>query len=215
VNNDLTTGVLDPNLQLLSQHYNEGGPWTNSPPNQIFVTANDAYWLHWGLPDNGFSPLKMTALHGGTVTDIGNNIFLNGSEHWTKLAQSDLPGPNQGFFRMIDRPFSQLQILFPGETNAPNTVSGKVGTPNTINQNDLVTFTVNACDSAWHIVNVSGDMIEITTSGTDVLPNNPSLVSGSTTAQVQFTSAPGPDTVTAADVTNTNITSGVSTITIH
>jgi len=30
---------------------------------------------------------------------------------------------------MVKRAFTQLQVLLPGETNAPNTTTGKIGTP--------------------------------------------------------------------------------------
>jgi hypothetical protein len=122
-------------------------------------------------------------------------------------------GTNQGYFRLIERVFSQLQVLLPGETNAPNTLTGKTGTPTPANVGDLVDVTVNAVDATWNIVNVSGDNINLTTTdGSATTPLDAPLANGTLTGpnQVILFGSPGSFTVTAKDTTHTNILSSTS-----
>ena len=60
------------------------------------------------------------------------------------------------FYRLIKRVPYQLQVLMPGQTNAPNTALGYTGTPTDISVSGegftTVTVTVNMCDATWHIV---------------------------------------------------------------
>ena len=122
-----------------------------------------------------------------------------------------MPAGNNAFFRLIKRTYSQLQVLLPGETNAPGTVSGKIGTPTPVNNSTDVHFTVNACDSAWNIVNASGDFIHLTSS-TDpqfVGQGDAALANGTVQMIGDFLTT-GSQTVTVTDTSNTNITAGVS-----
>ncbi|HET7625957.1 MAG TPA: hypothetical protein VFM25_11910, partial [Verrucomicrobiae bacterium] len=213
VHEDFTSGALSsPFLLLNSQDYFYTGNYTASPPNQQFATSADAFWFHWTLPDGGFSPVASTTL-GATADwqDIGGtNIFTSGGQHFVKISKSDLPGSDQGFFALLQRNFTQLQILFPGETNAPGTMTGKVGTPTPVNAGDIVNVTINAVDSTWHIVNAPGDTIDLTsTDNTSLLPNPAPLVNGTLTEAVILNSS-GSWTVTATDTSNTNITSSTS-----
>ncbi|MGH7952350.1 MAG: hypothetical protein ACREFE_10580 [Limisphaerales bacterium] len=214
VHEDFTSGALSsPFLALNSQDYFYTGDYTNSPPNQQFATSSDAYWLHWTLPDTGFTSVSSPTLSGANWSDLGlANIFSSGGEHYVKIPKANLPGPNQGYFALIQRQFTQLQVLFPGETNAPNTISGKIGTPDPVSVGDggYVNVTINAVDSTWHIVNTSGDQIQVsTTDGSANLPTPASLANGTVQELIQFQSA-GNFTVTATDNTNTNITSNIS-----
>jgi hypothetical protein len=213
VHEDLTSGALSsPFLLLNSQDYFYTGNYTASPPNQQFATSADAYWFHWTLPDGGFSPVVRSTL--GSAADWqgigGTNIFTSGGQHYIKVSKSDLPNADQGFFALIQRNFTQLQVLFPGETNAPGTATGKVGTPVPVNAGDIVNVTINAVDSTWHLVNAPGDTVDLTSNdGTSLLPNPAPLVNGTLTEAVIF-GASGSWTVTAADTSNTNIISSTS-----
>ncbi len=106
--------------------------------------------------------------------------------------------------------FSQLQVLWPGQTNAPGTPGGYTGsaTPVSLGNNPVVVVTINACDSTWHIVPVSGDSIYLTNSAASdplgVLPNAASLVNG-TVQQAMAFQTQGSWTINAVDSSNTNI----------
>src|SRR5262249_51337263 len=118
VNEDFTSGVLSsPFLILNSQDYFYTGNYTPTPPNQVFVTSADAYWFHWSLPDAGFTPVSRTSIAPGNFWfNVTNTVFTSGGNHWTKLAKTDLPGANQGYFGLVQRAFTKLQVLLPGES---------------------------------------------------------------------------------------------------
>lgn len=212
VNEDLTSGALSsPFLTLMSQGY---GTSTN-PPNEVFVTANDVYWYSWTLPASGFSPVSAASLDSSAVwNDIAGTSFQNSGTYMMKISKAQLPSSSTGFFGMIKRQASQLQVLMPGETNAPNTVTGKVGTPTATNAYTEVDATVYVVDSTFHIVNGS-DTVQMSSSDSSAtflnLDSNGMipLVNGAATVQIYFGTT-GDQTVTAADTTNTNITSATS-----
>jgi hypothetical protein len=166
VNEDLTDGALNtPFLVLMSQGYGSNP----NPPNQIFVTTNDSYWLHWTLPDNGFGLVAKTALTDPYWLDYApGTILLNGSSRWVKVPTASLPSPNTSFFAVVKRPFTQLQVLLPGETAAPNTPSGKTGTPTSFSLSNPGLWDpiiVRAVDPTWNLINVT-DTIHLTTTDT-------------------------------------------------
>jgi hypothetical protein len=118
-----------------------------------------------------------------------------------------------------------LQVLWPGETNAPGTPTGKIGTPNPSSYNsfsDTIPVTVNGCDSTWHIVNVSGEQIylysqTVANSGVDTASSGGPLVNGTANLTGTFTGISGTNTVTAGDgLAKTNnvesITQGTSSV---
>jgi autotransporter-associated beta strand protein len=106
--------------------------------------------------------------------------------------------------------FAQLQTLVPGETAAPGTGTGKTGVPFGQLQGVPFSVSVRAVDSFWNAVN-STDLIGITSSDSlATLPANASLVAGSASFSVTFNQAVEPYTVTATDLTNGSIASGVS-----
>ena len=83
-----------------------------------------------------------------------------------------------------------------------NRHAGKLG------NNPVVVVTINACDSTWNIVPVSGDSIYLTNSASSVplgvLPNAASLVNG-TVQQAMAFQTQGSWTINAVDSSNTNI----------
>ena len=131
-------------------------------------------------------------------------------ENHQLVAQSELAPGNTGFFNLVKRGFTQLQVLLPGQTNAPGTALGYVGTPTTISLAaqgfNPTTVTVNACDATWHIISGASDQIHLSTSdGSAFLPADLSLSNGTVTFSgangVLFQTA-GPQTVTATDYTD-------------
>src|SRR5262249_50395578 len=57
--------------------------------------------------------------------------------------------------------FVKLQLLVPGETAAPGTLSGKTGTPSAQTAGAGYAITVNAVDANWNIVNTVTDTVGI------------------------------------------------------
>lgn len=121
-----------------------------------------------------------------------------------------MSGASAGFFRLIKRPFTKLQVLMPGETGAPNTPTGKTGTPTAQAVGVSFNVTVNAVNSVWNVVTSASDTIDITsTDSSAVLPPDAALYNGTATFSVTFSTA-GTFTVTATDVTDATKTAGTS-----
>lgn len=185
-------------------------------PNGMLIVpgASAAYWLQWTLPDTGYSLQTASNLlqSGASWSPVANHTPISMSGVRQQLVDaSEVPSAQQAFFNLIKREFAQLQVLFPGETNAPNTLSGKGGTPGTITAGDTVTVTVNAVDSTFHLISGIADNIHITTTdGAAIVQNDALLVNGTGAYLVQLNTA-GPQTISATDTTNTNIPTAVST----
>ena len=196
---NLTDGSLStPFLVLQSQNYGVNP----APINQIFVTSADAYWLRWSLPDTGFFVEQKNTLTNPTWSGYTPaSLLLNGPGRWAKVPAADLASLSSGYFRLIKRPFSKLQVLMPGETAAPNTPSGKTGTPDPQTAGLPFNMTVRAVDSVWNLVS-SSDTVHLTsTDGTATLPADAALGGGTATMTVTFGSS-GTFTITASDVTD-------------
>ncbi|MEI9865968.1 MAG: hypothetical protein WDN00_15740 [Limisphaerales bacterium] len=215
VNENLTSGGLSsPFLRLISQGYDINN---TNPPNQVFLTTSDAYWFSWTLPAAGYSPVVSASLSSPVWNDLPGTFFINGGNDMLKVSKSSLPSSGQGFFAMIQRKFTKLQILLPGQTNAPGTALGYVGTPTPQSVSGSGTdITVNSVDDTFHIVNGVTDTISIsTTPGGNFLPQNTAMVNGTATftgGNNLLWGSQGVFTVTATDtaVTATNISPVVS-----
>lgn len=211
INQNFTTGSLNPLLVLQSQEYN----WNTNPPNQfLLTTANSSYWNHWTLPDKGYSPVVKSNLTSGAWSDEAySSILVNGSERWALVPPAGMPGASVGFFALIQRQFTQLQVLLPGQTNAPGTALGYTGTPTDISLTPAGTATtvrVNACDSQWHIIGSVTDTIHLTTTDSSAfLPNDLAMVNGTATftgSDGIYFQTTGSQTVSALDMTSTTVT---------
>lgn len=217
INDSFNAGTLDTNT------------WSklSDQPLDVFVNNGDLFYiLSWNTPnDQGYSTLLAASTAAGPWNDLLSSsswMPLNG----TKAAlikksglQSALGETQTALFKLIKRQFTQLQVLLPGETNAPGTVSGKVGTPVAQTTTTPTTVIVNACDSTWHIVN-SGDQIRISCSDSGAfLPTDSSLNNGTVTfdsSNPLLFQTTGSQTVTATDLSNTNILSSTSsTVTVQ
>ncbi len=190
----------------------------NDPNGVVLVPPNATYWLPWTLPDSGFG--LQTNADLTTASNWNDAVALqqiqNNTNRQALLGANLLPSANQGYYRLLARNYTQLQVLFPGETNAPNTVSGKIGTPNpsAYNNGDTITVTVNGCDSTWHIVNFSGDEIYLySNAGNNFVPQGQTpLVNGTAQMTCAFLASSTTNTITAGDNSNTNILQGTSSI---
>lgn len=216
VNEDLTSGALSsPFLMLYSQAYTG---YSNNPPNQIFITSSDPYWLSWTLPATSFSPISSASLSSPVWNDITGTTLPVGATIVEKVSNAQLPGAGSGFFAMIKRTFTQLQVLLPGQTNAPGTVSGYTGTPTPISLAAQgltpTTVIVNACDDQWHIISGVSDQIHLTTTDSGAyLPADLNMVNGTATfsdADGVLFQTEGSQTVTAQDLTSTTVTNSAT-----
>jgi len=170
------------------------------PASIWFVPTNIAYSLNWTIPAAGFVPEVNTNLTspGSWVVLSPPTVVLTPGER-AQIAKSTLPAGANAYFRLHKLVATQIQVLLPGESNAPNTVSGKSGSPTPISlgAGGVANVTVNACDANWNIVPVNGNNIVFSSSdGSASLPGNASFANGVATGTIGF-STTGPQTVTA------------------
>jgi len=190
--------------------------WRKTSATAVQHVPPGAVWLvNWTLPATGFNVQGAAAVQGPwSAPNLIASYQAGGMAH-AMIAQSALPGANASYFRLIKRPFTKLQVLLPGETAAPNTVSGKTGTPDQQFAGLPVVVTINAVDEVWNGV-ASSDTVSISSTDTTAtdnlltpLPLDVALVNGKATFTVVFGTA-GNWTVTATDVTDGTKTPGVS-----
>lgn len=86
-------------------------------------------------------------------------------------------------------PYSQLQILIPGETAAPGTETGKTGSPITQTVGVPFTISIRACDNSWYTDTTVTNIIEVTSfDESATLPEPVALVDGEINLSVTFNS---------------------------
>jgi hypothetical protein len=178
---------------------------------QVLVPTNAPFWITWGIPDAGLTLITSSSVSRSITNwnDVANvNPILTGGIKWALVPSPSLQSSNANFFALAKRTFSNLQVLFPGETNAPGTPTGKVGTPTPLSlgaSGGNIQITVNAVDSAFHIAHGSTDTISFTsTDSSGNLPNPAALVDGTVKVNMIFNST-GNFTITATDTTNVAI----------
>jgi len=219
VHEDLTDGTLDtPFLRLDSQGY-----FGNlAPPNQVFVTSADKYWLHWTLPDSGYGLVEKPTLTTPYWSDFApGNVLLNGPSRWLLVPAAALPSSSQSYFAVEKRVFTQLQVLLSGESPAPNTPSGKTGTPDPVSMaaGSTTDVTVRAVDNLWNLVS-STDTIHLTTTDTGAaVPADLAMVGGvaaftSTAGNNLIFSQQGSFTVTATNMSRVMPAATSSSVTV-
>ncbi len=190
--------------------------WVNTyatgPAGVLIVPPGSAYWLQWTLPDAGFGPEQTGALPGSWLPVASAAAIPGAGARLHLLSSASLPAGNSAFFHLAKRTFSKLQVLLPGETAAPGTLTGKTGTPTAANTSDIYTFTVNAVDANWFPVAGVSDTITISSSdGAAITPLNAALGNGTAQFQMLFqTGGGGTQTVTATDVTDGSKTANTS-----
>jgi hypothetical protein len=194
--------------------------WNNfsSDTNGLYlVQPTAAFWVPWTLPDGGFS-LQVKADNnsaGGWIQPNVPVIRVTGKNQ-ALVDSNQLPSPTQGYFQMVAYQFTRLQVLLAGETNAPDTPTGKTGLPTPVGGGNSpdgagVSVTINAVDPTFHIVPGVTDSVTFSSSAdpnTTEPPPAP-LVNGSLTEEV-FINATGNFTVMATDTMDTNIAAGTS-----
>jgi hypothetical protein len=192
------------------------GIWTilTGEPNTVFVFPLDPGQriVSWSLPASGFglqtatnvAPNPVwTTLSGSEYTGTPLTSWTVGGRQLALVPSADLD-TNQDYFRMFTRKFTKLQVLMPGESAAPGTVSGKVGSPDPQTVSNAFNVIVNAVDDNWFQATYNADdAIHITSSdSTATLPSpDPTMIAGTATVSVTFNTTNSTFTVTASDVT--------------
>lgn len=172
------------------------------------IPMEAVYWLNWTLPATGFGLQTNATLVGGSWGSPPPAGYTAGGKHTQLVLQSDLPSSNSGYFRLMKRAFTKLQVLMPGETAAPGTPTGKTGTPTTQANNVPFSITVNAVDDEWYPITGVNDAIRLTTddpgwAGGAMLTPDPALVNGTVTlVDVLYLFTEGSWKITATDVTD-------------
>ncbi len=113
----------------------------------------------------------------------------------------------------IAGPFTRLQVLLPGESAAPGTVSGKSGTPSPQTVGYPYTVTVRACDDTWTTVTTVTDVVSLLSSDKTATfsPATAQLASGVGTYTVTMNAA-GTYNVQAHDETDGTIPDAFSSL---
>jgi hypothetical protein len=106
--------------------------------------------------------------------------------------------------------YSQLQVLLPGETEAPGTITGKLGTPETQTAGVPFIIVVRACDDSWNTVTSVTNAVQVTsTDESATLPNPTSLADGQVSLMVTLNAA-GSFTISAEDQSDETIPQATS-----
>jgi hypothetical protein len=176
------------------------------------IGTDAAYWVNWTLPATGFALQKSTSLSGPWV-DGGLTGYAAGGMYYNLCLKSNLPSSDAGYFRLMKRTFTKLQVLLPGETAAPGTPTGKTGTPTPQPAYTPFDIVVNAVDNDWYPIPGVSHVIHLTSDDLSFIgpAADPGLVNGTVTIQGSyFGTVGGPFTITATDVTDPAKTPGVS-----
>lgn len=173
VTNIKITGVATPINDSFTQGTLDTSTWVIRAANasDISLVANNVHWkLAWTLPDLHYELQSAASPLGPWMASyLATNAVQSGSSKSVLVPDTDLPGTTSSYFRMVKRVATQLQVLLPGESNAPGTPTGKTGTPLAQAVGAPFDVVVNACDGTWHIVTgAPGDSIHLTSS--DVVP---------------------------------------------
>lgn len=106
--------------------------------------------------------------------------------------------------------YAKLQILLPGETAAPGTLTGKTGTPNEFTVGEAYAFIINAVDENWNVV-ASNHQIKIQTNESVPLElENATLNNGTLTLLNIIFKIAGNYSLSALDSDDANIDEGTS-----
>lgn len=181
---------------------------------QLIPGATPYVWVNWTVPATGYSLQT-----GSSLSSFADTTPFYQAQFGTVFGALVPQASGNQFYRLIKRVPYQLQVLLPGQTNAPDTVLGYTGTPTPISVSGqgltTTTVTVNMCDATWHIVNNSDSVLLSTSDGGAFLPStNPlGMVNGTATFSdpngILFQTQ-GPQTVTAVDQSNPSILSNTS-----
>ncbi|MHB8651057.1 MAG: invasin domain 3-containing protein, partial [Gaiellaceae bacterium] len=143
-----------------------------------------------------------------TSSKVAHNVTVTAT-----LDGSNITTSGTGVVTFAPGAAAKLQVLMPGETANPGSVSGKTGSPSAQTAGSSFNATVNAVDANWNVVSTVTHTVAITSSDANAtLPANAALSSGTGSFAVTFKTA-APATVTATDTNVSPLTAntGAST----
>ena len=186
-----------------TNHWNKAV--AKAPATVLVIPTSATYWLAWTN-----IPLGYTLQTGSNLTSIATwtspslyPVLSFVGENRQLVDQSELATGNTGFFNLVKRSFTMLQVLLPGESNAPGTLTGKTGTPTPQSVSALTSVTINAVDANWNIISGSSDTIQLSSSdGSAITPLASPLVNGTVTFTSFLFQTQGTQTITATDYTD-------------
>jgi len=197
--------------------------WRKTSATAVQQVPPTAAWLiDWTLPATGFDLQGAAAVSGPWTAPVLITSYQGGGVVHTMIDHSALPNANSSFFRLIKRTFTQLQVLLPGESPAPNTPTGKTGTPTPVDLNltgGVMGVTVRAVDSTWNLVSSATDLIHLTTTdGSAFTPPDARMVGGVATftdINAIYFGTPGSYTVTATNMSRAMPEATSSSVTVQ
>jgi hypothetical protein len=108
--------------------------------------------------------------------------------------------------------YTQLQVLLPGETAAPGTVTGKLGTPISQTLGIPFTVTVRACDASWHLQTTVTDIVALNSTDESASLPGPAALAGGVATFTVTCHAAGAFTFTADDQSDPTIPEATSAV---
>ena len=115
-----------------------------------------------------------------------------------------------GLYDAAGAAFTQLQVLLPGETAAPGTTTGKLGTPRAQTVGVPFTVTVRACDSSWYLQTTVTDIVSLNSTDESATLPGPAALSGGAATFTVTCNAAGQFTFSADDQSDSTIPEAVS-----
>jgi hypothetical protein len=185
--------------------------WRKTDANYVqYIAPGTAWIVDWSLPANQFTAETAKAITGPWSPAVFTSTYRGPTTMHGLVSTTEMS--SAAFYRLIKRAATKLQVLLPGETAAPGTVTGKTGTPLPIQAGVPFDITVNAVDDTWQVVSYLSDTMHFTTTDANAYPpNDTALVNGTLTITgVFYFMTPGSWTITAADVATGSTLTGTS-----
>ena len=196
-----TVRIVDDYFNPVSAHASEGlrivtsDPYGTASATQTFVS----------IQNQGTFSLQVRTAGPQTATAVDTNL-LDNTTTWTPSVS-----PTAGTFNVLPGPATQLLVVAPGETYAPGSATGKLGSPSAQIAGTAFTVTVYQTDNAFNQVpSTTTPDILITTNdaGFQVnapLNSSPLLTDGSINYTVTASSAQAGFIITASTTTGAPI----------
>lgn len=147
---------------------------------------------------------NVVTLSGLSYTRAESGVVLTAS----RTSGDVLTSGDSAAFTVTAGAVDRLQLLMPGETADPGSVTGRTGTPGGQTAGSPVTVSVRAVDAHWNLVTTVTDLVRITSSDAGAtLPSDAALVGGARTFSVTF-AGNGNQTVTASDLSVPSVAAG-------
>ena len=192
------------------------GPVTAGTPVAVHIRATDV--AHNTKDYNGSAILTANTGPGSISPELitftsgewSGNMVFRGAGGAVSFTCSDFASPphtgTSAGFVVQPGPYVKLQVLLPGQTPQGGTATGFTGTPTQQSAGTPFNVQVRACDAFWN--RVSGINHRLGMSSTDAFaafPANPVLANGEVLLSVTLFKS-GSQTITAADLDDSNIT---------